>query len=679
MINPLDEGAVVGTWGMNLILPGDEDGCLSSDGWNQCGRLAEFDGDGTGEVDGRLFTWSISGAGTLLVDMVDQTGSVELIAQTVQLDGSINMLSKTRTRGYSNDDEHEEEHGEEHEEHGEDYERGENYHYVYHSAAVKRELGELSDIDVRSLLNDATLITGFDVTDPRSIMGPDGGVLDAFGFELSSSGALVNFNAGYLQSNESSRVRGGFWDADAYNVSLEYCFNNVRSPDQPYVYPDECLGALRLAQDPNWGPILQSLGLIEARTYRRDWELLSASDMNGDGQIDRVYMRENVSLFYGDCGLEQFFLDTLQVPYSEYVGRDLTCENGELKYGTFGRIQFYDLAPGYDYNDADADGVLNHDDFAPYDAGEVADSDGDGVGDNADAYPDDPSEAYDTDGDGIGNNADPDDDGDGVLDQDDAFPLDPDESVDTDGDGIGDIRDEDDDNDGTVDLDDAFPLDPTESVDTDRDGLGNNTDEDDDGDGVLDQDDAFPLDPDETVDTDGDGIGDVRDDDDDDDGILDSEDDSPRGEGYLDSDGDGVINKLDSDSNGDGVPDALEGLIAGELASITMVVREPSIPNAIPSHALGYGFDTLKLNADGTYVSGQTYGEKDLGNWIWITEVAVACYFKHRTASLLRRKAERGRSQSKRGLGKLHSSRISRGECCRAERNGARVGELRFC
>ncbi|MDB2434927.1 hypothetical protein N9W66_12400, partial [Luminiphilus sp.] len=72
MINPLDEGAVVGTWGMNLILPGDEDGCLSSDGWNQCGRLAEFDGDGTGEVDGRLFTWSISGAGTLLVDMVDQ-------------------------------------------------------------------------------------------------------------------------------------------------------------------------------------------------------------------------------------------------------------------------------------------------------------------------------------------------------------------------------------------------------------------------------------------------------------------------------------------------------------------------------------------------------------------------------------------------------------------------------
>jgi hypothetical protein len=116
MITPLDERAVVGTWGMNLILPGDEDGCLSSD-WNQCGRLAEFDGDGTGEVDGRLFTWSISGAGTLLVDMVDQTGSVELIAQTVQLDGSINMLSKTRTNGNN---------------------------YVYHSAAVKRDPLSLS-------------------------------------------------------------------------------------------------------------------------------------------------------------------------------------------------------------------------------------------------------------------------------------------------------------------------------------------------------------------------------------------------------------------------------------------------------------------------------------------------------------------------------------------------------
>ncbi|MDC6459566.1 hypothetical protein PQY66_04415, partial [Luminiphilus sp.] len=154
-------------------------------------------------------------------------------------------------------------------------------------------------------------------------------------------------------------------------------------------------------------------------------------------------------------------------------------------------------------------------------------------------------------------------------------------------------------------------------LDTDQDGIGNNADPDDDGDGVLDQDDAFPLDPDESADTDGDGIGDVRDDDDDDDGILDSEDDSPRGEGYLDSDGDGVINNLDSDSNGDGVPDALEGLIAGELGSITMVVREPSIPNAIPSHATGYGFTAVKLNSDGTYVSGQTNGEKDLGNWTW--------------------------------------------------------------
>jgi hypothetical protein len=206
--------------------------------------------------------------------------------------------------------------------------------------------------------------------------------------------------------------------------------------------------------------------------------------MNGDGQIDRVYMRENVSMFLGSCELDsQVLRDIFGSSYSELLGRELTCENGQLKYGTFGRIQFYDLAPGYDYNDADADGVLNQDDFAPYDAGEVADSDGDGVGDTADAYPDDSSEAYDTDGDGIGNNADPDDDGDGVLDQDDAFPLDPDESVDTDGDGVGDIRDEDDDNDGVLDGSDSTPR-GDGYLDDDGDGIINKDDADRDGDGL---------------------------------------------------------------------------------------------------------------------------------------------------------------------------------------------------
>ncbi|MDB2434961.1 MSCRAMM family adhesin SdrC, partial [Luminiphilus sp.] len=334
------------------------------------------------------------------------------------------------------------------------------------------------------VLFDVPLITGFDVTDPRSIMGPDGEVLDAWGFELSSSGALVNFGSSNLQSNEGSQVRGGFWDADAYNVSLEYCRNIVIAPDQPYPYPEACPGMVFGNVFGGGASFQDVFGIREAATYRRDWELLSASDMNGDGLIDRVYMRENVSMFLGDCQLDSDALRPIfGASYSEILGRELTCENGELKYGTFGRIQFYDLAPNYDYNDADADGVLNQDDFAPYDAGEVADSDGDGVGDNADAYPDDPSEAYDTDRDGIGNNADPDDDGDGVLDQDDAFPLDPDESVDTDGDGIGDIRDEDDDNDGVLDGSDSTPR-GEGYLDDDGDGIINKDDADRDGDGL---------------------------------------------------------------------------------------------------------------------------------------------------------------------------------------------------
>jgi cytochrome c peroxidase len=176
--------------------------------------------------------------------------------------------------------------------------------------------------------------------------------------------------------------------------------------------------------------------------------------------------------------------------------------------------------PAEDLTDSDGDGVPDVCDRSD-------DEDEDGVADHQDHFPFDAGESWDTSGNGIGDNADDDDDNDGVPDDQDAFPRDPAEQADTDKDGMGDNLDPDDDNDGIADGQDAFPTNPAEWQDTDSDGMGDNLDLDDDGDGVADASDAFPKNTAEWADTDKDGIGDTIDPDDDNDGIPDAQDPFP--------------------------------------------------------------------------------------------------------------------------------------------------------
>jgi hypothetical protein len=133
-------------------------------------------------------------------------------------------------------------------------------------------------------------------------------------------------------------------------------------------------------------------------------------------------------------------------------------------------------------NDADHDGSLDADDWAPLNGMEWRDTDEDGVGDNADA----------------------DDDNDGWTDEDEKHCRGSSHinasstPADFDGDLICDFLDDDDDNDG---LSDAIEYD-----------IGTNPlVVDTDGDGVSDKDDALPLDVFEWVDTDGDKTGDNSD------------------------------------------------------------------------------------------------------------------------------------------------------------------------
>ena len=170
MVVPLDEGLIVGQWGIDAILPGDPDGCLSSD-WNTCGRLFTFHSDGTGEVEGRYFNWTYSDPGAVLVTMYDGSGSIELIPHHALEDGSVSLLMKTQANGFR---------------------------YIIHTGAVRKELGISAELDVLGLLHDSTFVTGFDVTSPYQVLGIDGKPIDGFGFQISASNEVVNFDASYL-------------------------------------------------------------------------------------------------------------------------------------------------------------------------------------------------------------------------------------------------------------------------------------------------------------------------------------------------------------------------------------------------------------------------------------------------------------------------------------------------
>ena len=87
---------IVGQWGIDAILLGDPDGCLSSS-WNTCGRLFTFHSDGTGEVDGRVFTWLLSRNGAPLLTMLDGSGSLEIYAHAAYDDEVFSVLTRTTT------------------------------------------------------------------------------------------------------------------------------------------------------------------------------------------------------------------------------------------------------------------------------------------------------------------------------------------------------------------------------------------------------------------------------------------------------------------------------------------------------------------------------------------------------------------------------------------------------
>ena len=105
-------------------------------------------------------------------------------------------------------------------------------------------------------------------------------------------------------------------------------------------------------------------------------------------------------------------------------------------------------------------------------SGMTTDSDGDGLLDVADNCIDVINvDQANFDNDGLGNLCDTDDDNDGVLDADDYFPFDASESADYDGDKIGDNIDPDADNDGLPDLLEEYydELNPLDSSDADKD------------------------------------------------------------------------------------------------------------------------------------------------------------------------------------------------------------------
>ena len=224
---------------------------------------------------------------------------------------------------------------------------------------VKRDIASLTLAAEQQAFRDVLLSSGFGVSGPDYVRQDDGTLIDMFGFVLGSDGSLRNVN-NFVSYNAGPLSRYGNVAIDGLTVSMDYCrSSNVSNADCPN--PD-------------------------AYRWYRYWEMLKASDQDGDGQLDRLYVLETLQLI-GDT--------------------DGDGEYDDAIYALTSRPNFYDVDTTYDLDDIDGDGVANDDDAAPFDPLDGIDSDEDGFADQVDAFPNDSTEWEDLDGDGIGDNADP--------------------------------------------------------------------------------------------------------------------------------------------------------------------------------------------------------------------------------------------------------------------------------
>ena len=71
-----------------------------------------------------------------------------------------------------------------------------------------------------------TFVTGFDVTSPYQVLGMNGKPIDGFGFQISASNEVVNFDTGYLNPFQK-RLRKGVLDGgDLYDNVVLHCYKH---------------------------------------------------------------------------------------------------------------------------------------------------------------------------------------------------------------------------------------------------------------------------------------------------------------------------------------------------------------------------------------------------------------------------------------------------------------------
>ena len=386
---PFTAEEIVGEWGLNTVVPGEIRTC-ANDGDRKCGQIFEFIESGIGYIRDRVFNWSVNDDGTLMISMVDGTGSMDVMKVRDMTDGAIEVLTTTSTGGDA---------------------------FIQHSLGVRRDLRSLDNAIADNAFVGIPMTNGFSITDPDSRRDDSGALYDTFGFELSANGYLINFNTYNVGVYDyiGATLKQGTWTLDGTIISKEFCIESWGVYDEPFLEYPRC-------SNDGLVPIYGSDTGPWSTVYRRTWDLLSAVDLDDDGTMDRFYAIETL------LALEHPQLERCN---SEEAHR---CVDDRPVILEVDRLNFYEVMPGFNYRDIDQDGFINSDDQFPFDPAESRDTDGDGIGNNADpdddddgvldaddAFPTDAGESVDTDGDGIGNNADEDDDGDGVNDADDAF------------------------------------------------------------------------------------------------------------------------------------------------------------------------------------------------------------------------------------------------------------------
>jgi len=267
-----------------------------------CGQLFEFAADSSGSVNGVAFTWSLSAEGEVVINFHSNEGSIVLAKLRDHGGSVIEVIAKAEDAATE-------------------------FTTSFYSVAVKQDAATVASVMADGGFIDQYLGNGFSLTSKLMAKRADGLPSETFGFRLSETGDLGNFNTTGLGALEATRYRGGNWSQQNDKISMSFCvFSSSYPISSSFAYPD-------CGQD-----VETYYGLYR---FERDWQLMNVMPGSSD----------NLSRYY--------VIETLRLLRAAELGADFEVD------WEASRVNFYESISDFDLNDVDSDGYANSEDNEP--------------------------------------------------------------------------------------------------------------------------------------------------------------------------------------------------------------------------------------------------------------------------------------------------------------------------